>query len=156
MKEITLNHGKTALVDDDDFDELSKHNWFCSGGYAMRRSPRPEHKTILMHRVIMNTPDGMETDHINGNELDNRRMNLRNCSHASNIHNSKRPIHNTSGFKGVCIDKRCKYKKWRAQIKLNKKGIHLGLFYTAEDAARAYDNAAKKYFGEFANLNFGD
>jgi flagellar basal body rod protein FlgC len=105
-----------------------------------------------MHRLIMNTPDGMDTDHINSNGLDNRRQNLRICTHAENLANRKKQISNTSGYKGVSWDKSCK--KWAANISICGKYKKLGRFTDLVEAARAYDAAAKEVYGEFAKPNF--
>jgi hypothetical protein len=148
-KIITLTKGKETIVDDEDFEELSKHKWFITKKYASRHSPNG---FIYMHRVIMKTPDGMETDHINGDYLDNRHENLRICTTSENQRNKRIQANNTSGYKGVCWDK--KNKKWCAQIKCNGISKKLGRFENIFDAARSYDIAAKKLFGEFARTNF--
>jgi hypothetical protein len=155
-KIITLTKGKETIVDDEDFEELSKHKWHCSHGYAARSywcAPY-KHKTIFMHREIMCVPPEMDTDHINGNELDNRRENLRICVHAENRRNSKKNANNISGYKGVSWSKG--HEKWKAVIKISYKQEHLGYFKNVLDAARAYDKAAKNIFGEFARTNFND
>jgi len=105
-----------------------------------------------MHRVILDAPMNMLVDHINGNGLDNRRENLRICTNTENLRNRGKDRDNTSGYKGVVIKKG--EKKFRAQIRVNQKTIHLGSFSTPEEAARAYDDAAREYFGEFAWTNF--
>ena len=104
-----------------------------------------------MHRVIMDTELNMIVDHLNGNGLDNRRSNLRNCTHAENMRNRKINKKNRSGFKGVSYY--TKDNKWRAMIKFNNLRIHIGFYIDPKDAARAYNEAAVKYHGEFANLN---
>lgn len=154
MKEIKLTQGKVALVDDEDFEYLNQRKWHYSKGYAVSTSRRlfGFQKTIAMHREIMNTPNGMETDHINGDKLDNRKNNLRNCFHLENGKNRKIQINNTSNYKGVSFDKRAG--KWRSVIYIEKKKISLGNFTNIEDAARAYDKKAIELFGEFANTNF--
>jgi hypothetical protein len=101
-----------------------------------------------MHRVILNTPDGMKTDHINNDKLDNRRCNLRVCTDAQNMRNRGKQANNTSGYKGVFWS--IPAGRWRAQIRLNRKSIHLGLFYSKEEAYEKYKKAEKEYFGEFA------
>lgn len=98
-KEIPLSQGRLALVDDADYAELSQHKWFVDHyGYAVRNFPRSLCKTrdIRMHRVILNAPDGMTVDHINGNRLDNRRCNLRLATDAQNKCNVGRRATNTS------------------------------------------------------------
>lgn len=153
MKEIPLTKGAVAIVDDDMFDYLSQFNWFLHpAGYAVRNICRNGKKTkIRMHREIIGTPDGMETDHINNNRLDNRRENLRICTHSQNRMNSSLQSNSTSGYKGVSYFKPAKL--WKAELMLNNKHVLCKYFHSPEDAARAYNEAAKKYFGEFAKLN---
>ena len=154
VREIPLTRGKIALVDDCDWDWLSQYRWFaCNTGrkiYAMRKSPRTDGRqsTVYMHREILRTPDGFETDHINMNPLDNRRANLRISTSAQNQANSER--RKILGFKGVTK----RGKKWRAQMRLSGKRVWLGSFSTAEAAAKACDDAARNHHGIFARLNF--
>jgi hypothetical protein len=105
-----------------------------------------------MHRVIMKTPEEMDTDHINHDQLDNRRENLRICTRSENKRNSVAYKTNTSGFKGVTFSRHTN--KWQAQIKVGDLEKYLGYFSKLEAAAHAYDDAAKKYYGDFAKLNF--
>lgn len=156
-KQIPLTQGKVAIVDDDDFETLSVHKWCVNNyGYAVRRSKviNGQSKILLMHRVIMDAPSGMEVDHKNMNPLDNRKSNLRICSSSQNKHNKVPQVDNTTGYKGV--SKRVDTGKYRAYIFVNGKQLTLGNYISAEQAARAYDAAAKKYFGEFAHPNFPD
>lgn len=154
-KMIPLTQGKFAVVDDQDYERINKHKWCYSGGYAIRVTSLKrdgEVKTILMHREIMNTPDGMETDHEDGNGLRNIRKNLRVCTKQENDRNQRTQVNSKSGFKGVSWYERDG--KWRAQIGNGKKKEFLGCFEDPEDAARAYDDAARKLYGRFAKLNF--
>jgi len=158
MKTIQLTQGQVAKVSDDWYEELKKYNWYAlydqdtKSFYAARNSSKllGKRKQIYMHRVVAGTPDGMETDHEDGATLNNLPDNLRTCTHAQNGCNRRKRADNTSGFKGV----RPHHKKWVARIQGDGKEICLGTFKTREEAAHAYDDAAKKYFGEFAHLNF--
>ena len=150
-KEITLSNGMCALVDDEDFEELSSFSWYMSSyGYAARRPLKNgKLQMIMMHRQILGL--GKEdrqifTDHVNGNRLDNRRSNLRTCTQAQNNRNRPRQVNNTTGYKGVS---KASATTFRAQIKVNGKKIRIGTYKTAEEAYRAYCDAAKKYHGEF-------
>jgi hypothetical protein len=151
-KEIKLTQGKLALVDDEDFEWLNQWKWYYHDGYALRMSLGSNRKSIRMHRIIMNTPDNMEPDHINGNTLDNRKYNLRNCTHAENLCNSKIQINNASGYKGVSWNKQ--RKKWSVKIVKNQIHIFLGLYISKEDAINVYNKKAKELFGEYAKLNY--
>ena len=156
MKLIPLTQGKFTMVDDENYDWLiAIGKWhYTKSGYAARHSPRiggGQH-TIWMHRLIAKTPVDMETDHIDGNRLNNQRENLRHCTLSQNQHNRNTQANNTSGYKGVTWNRRDK--EWRARIRLNWKSISLGYFSTAEEAARVYDTAARDLHGEFANINF--
>ena len=153
MKEIQLTQGKVALVDDEDYEYLNQWKWHVSNGNYARRTIYNFKlcKALFMHREIMKVSKGLLVDHINGNSLDNRKLNLRICTNSQNLRNRLKNINNTSGYKGVRLINSTK--KWRAQIWLNSKYYHLGLFNNIKDAARAYNAAAIKYHGEFANLN---
>jgi hypothetical protein len=94
---------------------------------------------------------GFETDHINGDSLDNRKGNLRTCTMEQNKRNRRTGKNNTSGYKGVQWCKRSK--KWKAGIMVNRKAIHIGLYQTKEAAAKMYNEAAIKHHGQFAKLN---
>lgn len=142
--------GKFAKVDPEDFDWLSEFTWRGnSSGYAIRSVWS---KTYFMHRDISQPPEGMFTDHINGDTLDNRRCNLRICSHAENMKNRRKNTRGESQFKGVS---RSKYEgRWQAIIGANNRNFNCGTYDTEEDAARAYDSAAVYFFKEFARPNF--
>jgi hypothetical protein len=102
----------------------------------------------------MRPPEGMEVDHQDGDGLNNRRSNLRICTHQNNSRNMRRHRDSASRFKGVSWWKTRQI--WRAYIVVDNKQKGLGYYNNDTDAARAYDAAAKKLFGEFANLNFHD
>lgn len=143
------------LVDPEDEHYLTKYAWraFHTRGLTyVRARPRAAggRISLFLHNIIMNAPPGVEVDHRNGNGLDNRRANLRLATRSRN--NSNRKLQGgTSPFKGVSWHKQAE--KWRAQI-TDGKAYHLGLFISEEDAARAYDAAARLRFGEFARCNF--
>jgi len=161
MKEIKLTRGMTALVDDEDFEWLNQWKWFAHKGtdqktyYAGRdQGYKCKPHQIWMHRVIMNTPPELQVDHIDHDGLNNQKHNLRNCTHHQNHMNLSN--YGVSKYKGVSFFKNNHPKRVRASITLNNNIIYLGVFYTEEEAARAYDKKAKELFGEFANLNFPD
>lgn len=153
MKKISLTKGKFALVDNEDYKRVSKYKWhYVGNGSAAHRVYRTS-EYIYMHRLIMNTPSGLEVDHINHNKLDNRKKNLRNCTRGENARNQVIRSDNTIGYKGVRFDDRNAHRKWNAVIWLNGKLNHLGSFKTKEEAATAYDDAAVVYHGKFAYKN---
>jgi len=162
MKSILLNgkHGKNkfALVDDDKYPELVKYRWHCSHtGYARRTvvhtnsDKSKKYECIFMHKCLLNAPDKKFIDHKNRNTLDNRIENLRICTPQENSRNRAVSIVNPSGYKGVF------YRKDRniyySMIQINGKQKYLGYFKKAIRAAKAYNDAAIKYYKEFAFLN---
>lgn len=153
MKEIELTQGKFAMVDDEDYEKLSNHEW-CAAlvrhvWYAHRRIGRT---TISMHRVVMGLGnEEVQVDHIDGNGLNNQKSNLRICNYSENNWNSRKRLDNTSGFKGV--NWHIRLKKWCARIQVNGKRKNLGYFDTAEEASYAYDSASREYHGEFSRNN---
>ncbi len=157
MKILLLTQGKIALIDDKDFLLVSEYKWrACKNRdtyYAMAHIRKNGKRTGLsMHRLILNAPEEMETDHINHNGLDNRRCNLRLVTHQQNHFNRKGNINSSSKYKGVYWNKRDK--KWQVHIWIDYKNHYLGRFDDEQKAAWAYDEAAKKLFGEYACLNF--
>ncbi len=148
--------GIFAKVSVEDYGELSKYNWFLTQGYAQRNLPRNGLKKryrLYMHHAICMPSEGVKVDHIDGDTLNNIRGNLRLCTHTENARN-RRVSNATSRFKGVHYSTNCKRGVWCAQIRVDKKAYKLGYFEIEEKAARAYDEAALKHFGEFARLNF--
>jgi hypothetical protein len=150
---ITLSKGNKAIVDDEDYEYLTQTKWSDdSHGYAIRHAFNIEGipTTEKMHRIIMNAEPHQQVDHINGIPWDNRKSNLRLVTNAQNSANKDRYSTNKSGYKGVAV-----YNKgrWTAQITVNYRKIHLGCFDDPKEAALAYNEAAVKYFGEYAKLN---
>lgn len=157
MKTIELNDGRYALVDDEDFGELSRHKWYVienhGHAYASRQvwiDGKPH--TVKMHRVVMAAVRGQIVDHINHDTLDNRRDNLRICTASQNSQNARQRRTSNSPFKGI----RETRGRWQARISINGTRLHLGYFNTAIEAAAAYDRAARELFTEFACVNFAE
>lgn len=154
--EFPLTKGKVALVDVADLLIVARYSWHAQNKkgywYARRVSTIDGLRyRESMHRRIMEPGPGLVVDHINGDGLDNRRANLRLCTHQQNCSNNS--ILTTSGrskYRGV----RPSFSKWEAVIKVDGRSRRIGSFFSPEDAARAYDAAARDAFGEFATLNF--
>src|SRR3990167_5692086 len=139
MKEIPLTKGKIALVDDEDFEWLSVYSWqFHNKGYANRIEgwKKGNRHHILMHRQIMQPPNGLVVDHINGNRLDNRRSNLRICEYWQNGKNRIDAKPHQSKYRGVYLING----RWQAILQVN-----LGLYRTEEEAAIAHQKAITLY-----------
>lgn len=155
-KIIDLSNGGFTVVDDIDFDELSKHTWRKDQyGYATRvkflgkKNGKQKLKTLFMHREILNAPVGKDVDHRNRDRLDNQRSNLRLASRSQNNINAKLHNNNTSGFKGVSFHKQAG--KWRAYISKDGVQMALGLFDKIEDAVTRRVLAEKNMYGEFSD-----
>lgn len=159
MKRIPLTQGQFALVDDDDFEWLSQWKWCAvwhekaKTFYAYRYPIRSAGETsrVFMHRAITRASTGQQVDHRFHCGIDNRRENLRLCSHAQNKRNSRPYACNTSGFKGVIPA--TAGKRWVAQISIGGRTVRIGSFTTTKEAALAYDSAAIKHYGDFALTN---
>lgn len=160
MKELVLTKGYIAIVDDEDYDALSKFKWTAmvhkgktqTRVYAYRRTnwdnvAKRQRGMVFLHRAIMNAPTGLDVDHINHDTLDNRRSNLRLATRSQNLANNRREI-GRSGYRGVAIDLRDN----RAYAQISNKVI--GSFKDCLQAALEYDRAAFLKFGEFAKMNF--
>ena len=160
MKRIPLTQGKFALVDDADYDRLNKYKWCALKGhntwYAVRNITKPNGKRthMLMHREILGLEPGdkRQGDHKNHNGLNNYQDNLRICNNSQNHQNGNPRKNGSSKYKGVHKRKGCD--KWISRINKNYKLYHLGYFVSEINAAKAYDIAARKYYGEYALTNF--
>lgn len=153
MREITLTKNKIALVDDEDWLWLNAWKWKLSTqGYAVRNGSgaHTQRKAVSMHRQVVHCPAHLWIDHINGNRLDNRKINLRVCNQAENTYNQLRLYSNKHGFPGVQWHKG--KKRWRAKITIQNICIYLGEFKELEQAAKAYEAAVLKYHGEYAAI----
>lgn len=157
-REIPLTKGKVAVVDAADYEFLSQWKWFfLNDTYAARtqyigmEKGKPKRITIKMHQVLMDAADGYEVDHINSNGIDNRRANLRVCTHKQNRWNSSSQKGSSSKYKGVSYQKATNY--YKAYIIVHGVYKHLGCYLEEDDAARAYNRAAKAEHGEYAKFN---
>ena len=164
MRKIPLTQGKFAIVDDEDYKRINKYKWHTTKDtnvfYAKTHvrvkdeNFKIKNKVIGMQMLVLNltmsSTRKMDIDHRDGDGLNNKKNNLRLATHAQNIMNQRLNKVNTSGYKGVSWHRN----KWRAQIKKDGKRHHLGLFTCLIKAAKAYDEAAKELFGEYARLNF--
>lgn len=154
--EINLTQNKVAIIDEMDFELVSKFSWHTQKkGNNYIATTMINKKPVKMHRLILQIKDTkVFIDHINNNSLDNRRCNLRICTHAENMRNRKSEINSTSKYLGVSLKKiRGGYLYWIASISINNKSKHIGTFKNEIDAAIAYNKTALNYHGEFANLN---
>ena len=155
--DITFGDGKVdVMVDYIDRHLVNDHIWYVSKrGYVVTNIyHNGKRATMRLHRLVMGLDfgDEREIDHIDMNKLNNRRSNLRICEHVENMRNQKLQANNTSGYKGVCFDK--KANKWCARINHQGRRIYLGYYLTPEEAAHAYDAKARELFGEYARYNF--
>ena len=159
---IKLTQNKFAFIDDKNFNWLNKHKWYAQKHrktyYAKRNTIIDQkQKIIYMHRLIIENKlkrkikSNEETHHINKNGLDNREENLKIVTKSQHRMMKEKRKDCTSCYKGIYYHKQ--RKKWHARIQLNGKCISLGLFKNELNAAKAYDIAALKYFGQYAKTN---
>lgn len=152
-KELKLTRGYTAIVDDEDYEWLSKWKWTALPTahrvYARRAYwDGDKYKTVYLHRQIMNATGKITVDHINRDGLDCRRANMRLATNSQNCFNTGMRRNNTSGIRGVSWWKAMR--AWRADIRIMGRHIHLGKFLTIRAAESAYRAAAEQFQGEFA------
>ncbi len=152
VKEIQLDKGQVALVDDDDFERVNAFKWQSTwnnntGFFYAKRTECNNGKSssIYMSRFIMNTPKGITCDHINHNTLDNRKSNLRNCTYSQNSFNRRTRKDNAVQHKNITAS--CG--KFRVQLMINKKYVFRKTFSTLQEAIFARDRERKIHFGEF-------
>lgn len=152
--EVMLSNGMTCWVDPEDIPLIRDRVWIAfkshrtPNTYYARSSARP---AVFMHVLLMGKREGHFVDHRDHDGLNNRRSNLRWATQSQNCVNTTKLARGSSGYRGVS---RTRNGRFHAAIHVNKTCIGLGNHLTAEDAARAYDKAARQHFGEFARLNF--
>lgn len=157
-KEIPLSRGLVALVDDADYERVSRYNWCADGnGYAVRMESyvaggERKRRKVMLHRFILSAPAGLLVDHINHDVLDNRRQNLRLVTVKENRANSRPRRNASSRFKGVYWHKPTQ--RWYATITVDGVMYHIGVFSDEVEAARAFDAKARELVGPYAYLNF--
>lgn len=155
MKIIKLTRSQIAMIDNEDFELVSKYKWWCSDklyAYSFIPGPHPQ-KKVNMARLIMNCPFDKIIDHIDHNTLNNQKVNLQICSRRENSLNRVKRNNTSSIYKGVSWSKT--KQKWITQIRTpNTKRAYIGAFDKEYRAAMVYDLWAKDLYGEFAKLNF--
>jgi len=150
---IPLTQGKFAIIDLDDVDKVKNYNWHAqkirNTYYAVRIENK---KHVYLHHIVIPKKLHYQTDHEDRNGLNCRKNNLRYCTHRQNILNQAKHVENTSSkFKGVCWSKW--HKKWMAKIEVKRQQIYLGFYNSEVEAAKIYDQAVLKHFGDFGITN---
>lgn len=159
MSELRLTTGEIALVDDEDLPRLIGRRWYAVRDehttYAQARfGERGQSTLISLHHAVMQVASSTRLDHRNLDGLDCQKQNLRLTTPTTNSQNRRKFAGTLHPFKGV-TRYGFPHRPWRAAITVNKKRMHLGYFASIEEAAHAYDQAAREHFGEFARCNFG-
>lgn len=157
---VTTRNNVDVLIDEEDLGLWNAYRWYAystDGSTVLRVQTKRDASegkktTKYLSRLILNAPQGQEVDHKNGDPLDNRRSNLRLATRQQQCRNMPKVKANaTSRYKGVCWF--AAKKRWLARIFVDGKPIYLGYHRSEIDAARSYDDAAKRIFGEFARTN---
>jgi len=153
---ITLPSGTETTIDAEDYPKVELYRWCSDGGGYARASvwdtTTKKQTGLYMHRLLLSPPATLHIDHIDNDQSNNRRSNLRLATRQQNQGNSKKQTDCSSEFKGVHWNKPSR--KWQAKIYQNGRQKYLGLYINEAEAARAYNTAATEHFGEYAKLNF--
>lgn len=155
MKKIKLTQGKYTIVDNIDFEWVNSFKWYAKKQGEKSKVARNitnkkgTQDTVLLHRIIMKCPKGMEVDHIDGDPLNNQRKNLRLCTKKQNRQNKGFSKNNQSGYKGVTLHRNV----YEVYVRKNNRHTFVGSHKNKHEAAKIYNKEAKKVFGKFSKLN---
>jgi hypothetical protein len=154
MREIFLNEGYVALVDDKDFERVRKYVWSVQKieDHIYAQSKKTDTKQTYMHRFIMRVHGkNVFVTHLDGNGLNNQRSNLQVCTRAEAMRNQQKIYsNNKSGYRGVCWNKA--RQKWLVQIAIKGRPHHIGMYTDIIEAAKAFDTAAIAHYGKYHGL----
>ena len=159
--DVPLTKGLFAIVDAEDADLVGQYNWFAktcgSRTYAAAKMSLPRGRAVMLHRFLLFGTQpcariGDDIDHKDRNSLNNRRENLREATRSQNMTNCA--ARGAVPFIGVSQHPTSRKRRYRSAIRVNGRIVHLGLWSTPEEAARARDAAAREHYGEFATFNF--
>jgi hypothetical protein len=152
VRAIRLTKGQVAIIDPEDHRQVRQYKWHA----VVRRNKSTKYWAANGYVVGMHTllTGYVRTDHVNGDPLDNRRINLRDATGSQNSANTTKYGTNSSQYKGVERRRRSTGERWAAHITVRTRRHWLGTFDTDEEAARAYDDAVREHFGEYGRYNF--
>jgi hypothetical protein len=149
--DVPLSDGLFALVDPEDFDRVMGHLWRAKAGHKTTYArTKIDGHNVSLHRFVLRLPEGVDCDHCDGNGLDCRRSNLRPASASQNTANQTLRSDNKTSYRGVHLQGG----RYRASIAHQGNKLSVGMFTTAVEAAKAYDDRARQLFGAFSRLNF--
>lgn len=149
---IRLKNGMNTVIDQQDYELVSKYRWHATKSKPFYAVTSINGVPVCLHHLILPKISGLDIDHRDGDSLNNRRNNLRYCTHRQNLLNKSVQKNNKCGFKGVSFHRSSG--RFRAQIQVDGRRLTLGHSDNAETAAKIYDEAALRHYGEFARLNF--